>query len=140
MSRVAIAPDQVRRPHHARGHRHGYRPDHELPPRRTPPSRLVSSNNGKPRRPKKDRPLRVLVLMDKACVPPESTEGMSEEKIAPFRTERDVCDALAKLGHEVHKLGVQNDLDVIRAAIDEHKPQIAFNLLEGFDDFHVFDQ
>jgi D-alanine-D-alanine ligase len=100
----------------------------------------VSNANGKHRAKKKDRPLRVLVLMDKACVPPESTEGMSEEKIAPFRTERDVCDALAKLGHEVHKLGVQNDLDVIRSAIDEHKPQIAFNLLEGFDDFHVFDQ
>src|SRR5207248_8835873 len=43
-------------------------------------------------------------------------------------------------GHDVMKLGVQDDLSVIRDAIDQFKPHVAFNLLEGFDDFHVFDQ
>jgi len=88
----------------------------------------------------KPKPLRVLMLMEKALVPPDSVEDLSPGKIAPFRTELDVYLALKRLGHEVIKLGVQDDLSVIRDAIDEHKPQIAFNLLEGFDDFHVFDQ
>jgi len=88
----------------------------------------------------KRKRLRVLVLMDKALVPPDTIEDLSPGKIAPFKTELDVCTTLAGLGHEVLKLGVQDDLSVIREAIDAFKPQIAFNLLEGFDDFHVFDQ
>lgn len=83
---------------------------------------------------------RVLVLMDKALVPPDSVEDLSPGKIAPFKTELDVYTTLKGLGHEVLKLGVQDDLTVIREAIDEFKPAVAFNLLEGFDDFHVFDQ
>ena len=91
-------------------------------------------------KPAKPKPLRVLMLMDKACVPPESIEGLSSAEIAPFKTEWDVCSTLQKLGHEVYKLGVSDDLSVIRNAIDAFHPQIAFNLLEGFRDFHVFDQ
>jgi D-alanine-D-alanine ligase len=86
------------------------------------------------------KPLRILMLMDKALVPPDSVEDLSPGKIAPFRTELDVYLSLKRLGHEVLKLGVQDDLSVIREAIDELKPHVAFNLLEGFDDFHVFDQ
>jgi D-alanine-D-alanine ligase len=89
---------------------------------------------------KRDKKLRVLVLMDKALVPPDTVEDLSPGKIAPFKTELDVCTTLTSLGHEVYKLGVQDDLTVIREAIDQFKPHIAFNLLEGFDDFHVFDQ
>ncbi len=44
------------------------------------------------------------------------------------------------MGHEVRKLGVLDDLGVIREAVTEFKPHVAFNLLEGFRDFHVFDQ
>ena len=91
----------------------------------------------KPARPK---PLRVLALLDKVCIPPESIDGLAPEQIAPFKTEWDVCSTLQKLGHEVYKLGVSDDLSVIRNAIDAFHPQIAFNLLEGFRDFHVFDQ
>ncbi|HEY7115215.1 MAG TPA: ATP-grasp domain-containing protein [Tepidisphaeraceae bacterium] len=88
----------------------------------------------------KPKPLRVLVLMDKPLVPPESVEGMTVGEIAPFKTELDVCTALTRLGHEVYKLGVQDDLAVIRNSVDAFHPHIAFNLLEGFRDFHVFDQ
>lgn len=88
----------------------------------------------------KRRRLRVLVLMDKALVPPDETADLSEGKIAPFKTELDVCTTLKTSGHDVMKLGVQDDLSVIRDAIDQFKPHVAFNLLEGFDDFHVFDQ
>ena len=37
-------------------------------------------------------------------------------------------------------LGLHDDLGVLRAAIDDFHPHIAFNLLEGFRDFHGFDQ
>jgi D-alanine-D-alanine ligase len=80
------------------------------------------------------------MLVDKACVPPESIDGLTPAEVAPFKTEWDVCSTLQKLGHEVYKLGVSDDLSVIRDSIDAFHPHIAFNLLEGFRDFHVFDQ
>src|SRR5258706_11761701 len=134
MSRIASAPHKVPRAHHARKHRHGHSADHELPARRTPSGRAMKTSASRP------KPLRILMLMDKALVPPDSVEDLSPGKIAPFKTELDVYLSLKRLGHEVLKLGVQDDLTVIREAIDELKPHVAFNLLEGFDDFHVFDQ
>ena len=86
------------------------------------------------------KPLRVLALLDKACIPPESIDGLAPEEIAPFKTEWDVCSTLTQLGHEVYKLGASHDLTAIRDSIDAFHPHIAFNLLEGFRDFHVFDQ
>src|SRR5215471_2212000 len=85
-------------------------------------------------------PLRVLMLMDKDLVPPDDVSGMTPEQIEPFKAELDVSIALRKLGHEVRMLGLHDDLGVIRQAIDEFKPNIAFNLVEGFADFHGFDQ
>jgi D-alanine-D-alanine ligase len=40
----------------------------------------------------------------------------------------------------VRALGVHDDLGDIRRTSEEWKPQIAFNLLEGFDDITIFDQ
>ena len=39
-----------------------------------------------------------------------------------------------------HRIRCRHDLRVIRAAIDEWKPHIAFNLLEEFDGVAVYDQ
>ena len=61
--------------------------------------------------------LRILVLMDKALVPPDSVEGMSAGEIAPFKTELDVYKTLVGLGHEVMKLGVSDDRGRPRATI-----------------------
>ncbi len=44
------------------------------------------------------------------------------------------------MGHDVHTLGVHDDLGDIRRAATDWKPHIAFNLLEGFDDITIFDQ
>ncbi len=87
-----------------------------------------------------DRKSRVLMLMDREFVPPEGIDGLSDEQIAPWKTEYDVYATLFNLGHEVRKLGVADDLAVIRDAIAEFKPDIVFNMLEGFGDFHLFDQ
>ncbi len=84
--------------------------------------------------------LRVLVLVHEDLVPPETLEGHDEKEIAAWRTEFDVCQGLRELGHQVQVLGVQTDLGVIRAAITEQKPHVAFNLLEEFHNVAVYDQ
>lgn len=83
--------------------------------------------------------LRILVLMHEDLVPPEQTAGC-DPATAEWRTEYDVVTTLRTIGHDVRPLGVKNDLDVIRKAIDEYKPDIAFNLLEEFDGVAVYDQ
>jgi D-alanine-D-alanine ligase len=83
--------------------------------------------------------LRILVLMHKDLVPPENLNGQKPDQ-AEWKTEYDVVSTLRKLGHEVRPLGVKSDLGVIREAVEEWKPHIAFNLLEEFDGMAVYDQ
>ncbi|MCH7839814.1 MAG: ATP-grasp domain-containing protein [Planctomycetes bacterium] len=85
------------------------------------------------------RKLRILVLMHEDFVPPESIEGLSHKEYAPFKTEFDVVATLEELGHEVRPLGIGADLGVVRDAIREWKPHIAFNLLEEFDGVGVYE-
>jgi D-alanine-D-alanine ligase len=81
----------------------------------------------------------VLALMHEDLVPPESP-GDVDVATAEWRTEYDVVTTIRKLGHEVLPLGVRSDLGVIRQAIEEWKPHVAFNLLEEFDGVSVYDQ
>ncbi len=83
--------------------------------------------------------LRVLVLMHVDLVPPDQVHGY-DLKTVEWRTEYEVISALKKLGHEVYPLGVKSDLGVIHSAIENLKPDIAFNLLEEFDGVAVYDQ
>ena len=83
--------------------------------------------------------LRILVLMHEDLVPPDPLNGQ-EVKGAEWKTEYDVVSTLRKLGHEVKPLGVKSDLGVLRSAIEDWKPHIAFNLLEEFDGVAVYDQ
>ena len=53
--------------------------------------------------------------------------------------EFDVAETLRTMGHEVHQVGVEDDLGLIRKAIAEFKPHIVFNLLESFHGVSVFD-
>lgn len=83
--------------------------------------------------------LRVMVLMHADLVPPD--EASEEERAAAeWKTEFDVVAGLRRLGHEVRKVGVRNDLKVIRDVAEEWRPHIAFNLLEEFDGVSVYDQ
>jgi D-alanine-D-alanine ligase len=77
--------------------------------------------------------------MHKDLVPPEQANGHDLEAVE-WKTEYDVVSTLRKSGHEVRALGVKSDLEVIRAAVEEWKPHIAFNLLEEFDGVAVYDQ
>jgi len=84
--------------------------------------------------------LRVLSLVHRHLIPPAAVEEGTDITAAPWRTEYDVVSTLTAMGHEVHVLGVHDDLSEIRRLVTEWKPHIAFNLLEGFDDITIFDQ
>ena len=86
------------------------------------------------------RKLRVLVLMHDYLVPPDDVSGHDLETAA-WRTEHDVCRTLRdELEHDIHVLGVKDDLAGIRQANDAFKPHIAFNLMEAFHEVGTFDQ
>jgi len=75
---------------------------------------------------------RVLVLMHVDLVPPDDIAGKSDEEVFEYKTEYDVVTGLRDLGHEVHPLGLYDDLTPLRQAIQNLKPHIAFNLLDNF--------
>ena len=85
------------------------------------------------------RKLRVAVLMHQDLMPPPSIKGMDEQEINPFKMELDVCNTLEALGHQVIRVGVEDELAPIRRVFREQKPQIAFNLLMHFHDAGVYD-
>jgi D-alanine-D-alanine ligase len=84
--------------------------------------------------------LRALVLMHESLVPPDTLEGHSPAEIEEWRTEYDVMTHLKAAGHEVRALGILDKLTELRAAIQDWKPHVAFNLLEEFNGIVTYDQ
>jgi D-alanine-D-alanine ligase len=84
--------------------------------------------------------LRALVLMHESLVPPASLEGYSAQQVDEWRTEYDVMTHLKAAGHEVRALGILDSLTELRSAIQDWKPDIAFNLLEEFNGIVTYDQ
>jgi D-alanine-D-alanine ligase len=78
--------------------------------------------------------LRILLLINKGLEPPATLEGLTSDQVlsAPWKTEYDVLAALQRSGHDVRLLSVYDDLAPVRQALDEHKPEITFNLIEEF--------
>jgi len=83
--------------------------------------------------------LRILVLMHPTLVPPDSLKGQPAEEVHRWKTEYGVVTTLRKIGHEVRPLGVQDELNPIRVAAEEWKPDVVFNLLEEFYGLSDFD-
>jgi D-alanine-D-alanine ligase len=86
------------------------------------------------------RKLRVIVLAQTGLIPPDTLDGVENKEKELWRTEYDVVSTLRGMGHEVWPVEVRNELGVIREAIEERKPHVAFNLLEEFDGYPLFDQ
>src|SRR5215813_7672976 len=84
--------------------------------------------------------LRVILLADETLVPHGNLNDFSKKQRELRKTEFDVRDAIEALGHDMVSIGVSDDLSTIRGAIDAHKPDIAFNLLEEFAGVSHFDQ
>ena len=81
---------------------------------------------------------RILALMHDYMVPPADVSNV-DLVTAEWKTEYDVTSTLIDMGHDVRIVGVQDDLGIIRQAIDDFKPQIAFNLMEAFHEIGAFD-
>jgi len=73
-------------------------------------------------------------------IPPESLDGVENKESEEWRTEYDVVTTLRGMGHEVRPVGVGSELGPILEAVKEYKPHVAFNLLEEFDGYPLFDQ
>lgn len=83
--------------------------------------------------------LRVLVLVREGHVPPLTLEGVSDDDLAAWKAEFDVCETLRHLGHEVLPIGVYDDLAPIRKALRDFQPDITFMLLEEFHGVVTYD-
>ncbi|MBL7664059.1 MAG: ATP-grasp domain-containing protein [Bacteriovoracaceae bacterium] len=54
-------------------------------------------------------------------------------------TEYDVLQALKDLKYDVNVFGLDNNLNELKEKIEEFKPHIVFNLMEGFDGLSILD-
>lgn len=89
---------------------------------------------------KPNKKLRVIALVREDLIPPDTLEGIENKEKQEWRTEYDVVSRLRGMGHEVRPVGVGSELGPIREAVEEYKPHVAFNLLEEFDGYPLFDQ
>jgi D-alanine-D-alanine ligase len=87
-----------------------------------------------------NKPLRIAVLVHHELVPPDVPADDSDPYKALRKTEDDVVFTLRGMGHEVEAIGISNDLGVIDVALQDRRPHVAFNLLEEFDGYPLFDQ
>jgi D-alanine-D-alanine ligase len=85
--------------------------------------------------------LKVLALFD-AMGPPPAAGGLStdELKTDDRKTERNVLDALAKLGHTAEHLVIFDDVDPLRQKLQSFQPNVIFNLADQFKNNRAFDQ
>jgi D-alanine-D-alanine ligase len=86
------------------------------------------------------RRLRILVLMHPDFVPPDSVDGYTAQEINKWKTEYDVVSTLRAAGHDVHPLGVQEEIKPVRDEIENFKPHVVFTLLEEFHYQTAYDQ
>jgi D-alanine-D-alanine ligase len=84
--------------------------------------------------------LRVIVLVHEDLIPPDSLEGLNSKEVMAVKTEYDVISTLKQMGHEVYPVGLYNHLNAIGNALLEQKPHVAFNLLEEFHGYPLYDQ
>src|SRR5262245_36486700 len=84
--------------------------------------------------------LRVLVLTDEGLVPDRPRTQLEGRERELKKTEYDVMGALKRLGHDTSCIGLGEDLTVLGQALQEQKPHVTFNLVEGVPDIPYSDQ
>jgi len=78
------------------------------------------------------RSLAVLHLTHPDLLPPADGARLSPQRRQSIKTDVHVVAALRSLGHRVRSVGVDDRLEPLRLVLDEFRPQVVFNLLEGF--------
>ena len=84
--------------------------------------------------------LRLLVAVHESLIPPDTLTGREQREIDEWRAEFDVVSHLKRAGHEARCIGLLDSLTELRAAIQDWKPHLVFNLLEEFDGIAKHDQ
>jgi len=84
--------------------------------------------------------LKILVAVHETLIPPDTLAGHTDREIEEWRTEFDVVSHLKRAGHEVQCLGILDSLTELRAAIQDWRPDLVFNLLEEFAGIVSHDQ
>jgi len=87
---------------------------------------------------------KIVVMIHKGLLPPDNFNGLEEEKVSKIKedmkVEIDVISTLKKTGHQLYPVEMYGELEPLRTVLDEEKPDIAFNLLEEFAEYPLFDQ
>lgn len=79
--------------------------------------------------------------MNDYMVPPANVdEAQLDRDAEPWVMQHDVLSALRGMGHEVYVAALSDDIKLLRQAIEEHDPDIVFNLLFEFKGEAIFDQ
>jgi D-alanine-D-alanine ligase len=86
------------------------------------------------------RKLKIAVLLQKGLIPPASKKGFTEDEVNEWIVEYDIISTLKSMGHDILPVEMYGELDALRTALDEFKPHIAFNLLEEYHEYPLFDQ
>lgn len=87
----------------------------------------------------KHKHLKILVIFDVAGRQPADQDFTNELKTEEWKTEADVVHALKALGHEVHLLGVYDDMHLIIDEVKRLNPDLVFNLIENFHGVSHYD-
>jgi D-alanine-D-alanine ligase len=86
------------------------------------------------------RKLKIAVLLQKGLLPPDKISGLKREEIEEVKVEYHVISTLKKLGHQIFPVEMFGELEPLRSLLEEVEPDIAFNLLEEFSEYPLFDQ
>ncbi|MBN2144663.1 MAG: ATP-grasp domain-containing protein [Candidatus Aureabacteria bacterium] len=87
--------------------------------------------------------LKVILLFSMAVPPPpdnDFSKWLDDKGNEDWDAERDVFQALNRLGHEVKMLGIHDDLNPLIKTVKEYKPDVVFNLVEYFLDNDIYDK
>jgi D-alanine-D-alanine ligase len=84
--------------------------------------------------------LKVLALFDAMGPPPADGDLSAELKTEDRKTERNVLEALSKLGHTAEHLVIFDDLDPLGQKLQSFQPHVIFNLADQFKNNRAFDQ
>ena len=88
---------------------------------------------------KPKKKLKILGVLDKDLIPPDNFNELPDEQKKKYENEYDVISTLQELGHEVRIVGVAKDVTVIRAAMAEFLPDVAFNLIVEMHGYSMFE-
>jgi D-alanine-D-alanine ligase len=83
--------------------------------------------------------LRILGVLDQDLIPPANIRELPEEEQKKYENEYDVISTLEKMGHEIRIVGVAKDVRVIRAAMEEFTPHVAFNMIVEMHGYSMFE-